>query len=301
MFKIIYYLLNKGKSTATELASECEVSVRTIYRDIDNLSSIGIPVYSQKGKGGGIFLMEEFTIDKSIISRNEQINILSALENFSSVLPNEQKILLEKLRIFFKQESKDWIEVNFSRWGNSKIDNDKFNIIRDSILNKNIISIKYINSYSKESTRMIKPAKINFKSNNWYIQAYCMDKNDYRVFKINRIIEMKVLDEKFDDDLIPPEIDQFGESCSEKTLKSYEDIQLKFKKKSAYRVFDEFNNKDVMLLENGDMIVNTIMPIDYWLVGYLMSFCGDVEIVKPQHLKKKFVDVLMNMEKEYIK
>ncbi|KAI4447656.1 hypothetical protein C823_002175 [Eubacterium plexicaudatum ASF492] len=58
MFKILYYLLDKGTVTAPELAKKFEVSVRTIYRDIDMLSGAGIPVYITTGHGGGIHLFD---------------------------------------------------------------------------------------------------------------------------------------------------------------------------------------------------------------------------------------------------
>lgn len=67
LFKIVYYLIEKGKSTAPELAQKFEVSVRTIYRDIDVISSAGIPIYATQGKNGGIIIDENFTLDRSIL------------------------------------------------------------------------------------------------------------------------------------------------------------------------------------------------------------------------------------------
>ena len=76
LFEIIYILLEKKKVTAPELAERFEVSVRTIYRDIDALSSAGIPVYCTQGKGGGIGLLEDFVMDKSALTEEEQIQIV---------------------------------------------------------------------------------------------------------------------------------------------------------------------------------------------------------------------------------
>lgn len=60
LFKILYYLLDKETVMAPELAERFEISVRTIYRDIDMLSSAGIPVYTTTGHGGGIHLFDKF-------------------------------------------------------------------------------------------------------------------------------------------------------------------------------------------------------------------------------------------------
>ncbi len=66
LFGIIYYLLDKGKATAPELAEKFEVSVRTIYRDIDALSGAGIPIYAEAGRNGGIHLTNGFVLDKAV-------------------------------------------------------------------------------------------------------------------------------------------------------------------------------------------------------------------------------------------
>ena len=65
LFRILYYILEKGKVTARELADKFEVSVRTIYRDIDSISSAGIPIYALQGKGGGIEIAEDFILTQT--------------------------------------------------------------------------------------------------------------------------------------------------------------------------------------------------------------------------------------------
>ena len=85
LFKIVYYLLEKGKATAPELAAKFEVSTRTIYRDIDLLSEAGIPIYATQGKGGGIYLLDDFVLDKSLFNTSEQEQILMALQEFSAI------------------------------------------------------------------------------------------------------------------------------------------------------------------------------------------------------------------------
>lgn len=68
LFKLVYYLLVNGKTSAPELAEKFEVSTRTIYRDLDAISAAGIPIYTTQGKGGGISLLESFVLDKSLFS-----------------------------------------------------------------------------------------------------------------------------------------------------------------------------------------------------------------------------------------
>lgn len=83
LFRIIYYLLEKGQATAPELAERFEVSVRTIYRDIDSLSAAGIPIYAESGRNGGIRLMHGFVLDQTVLSKEEKQEILSALQSIN--------------------------------------------------------------------------------------------------------------------------------------------------------------------------------------------------------------------------
>jgi len=104
LFEIVYILLNKKTTTAKELAERFEVSVRTIYRDIDTLSSAGIPIYASQGKGGGIALLDDYILNKSVLSENEQNEILFALP----VRPSDRAFSeWARCRLYFKSNG-DW-------------------------------------------------------------------------------------------------------------------------------------------------------------------------------------------------
>ena len=120
LFEIIYILLNKKLITATELAEHFEVSVRTIYRDIDTLSSAGIPIYAVQGKGGGISLLDDYILDKSLLSEKEQHEILYALHSLSGAKAPESDDVLERLNHLVNKNKTSWIEVDFSPWGSDE-------------------------------------------------------------------------------------------------------------------------------------------------------------------------------------
>ena len=114
LFQILYILLEKQTVTAPELAEKLEVSVRTIYRDVDTLSASGIPVYTLQGKNGGISLMPGYTFDKSLLSDKEQEEVLFALQGMKAA-GQEVSPLLNKLGTAFKKANRNWIEIDFSR------------------------------------------------------------------------------------------------------------------------------------------------------------------------------------------
>ncbi len=111
---IVYLLMNKGTVTAKELAERFEVSVRTIYRDVETLSMAGIPIYARKGKNGGISLTEQFVLNKMIISEQEQRHILSALASLQETGAAGEAALLQKLGDFFKAGPENWVSIDFS-------------------------------------------------------------------------------------------------------------------------------------------------------------------------------------------
>lgn len=129
LFKIVYYLLDKGKVTAPELAEKFEVSTRTIYRDIDALSGAGIPIYAETGRNGGIYLMNGFVLDKVVLSEEEKQEILTALQSINTIQSVNNSQTLQKLSAMFNINSENWLEVDFSRWGNKGTDNEKFEFV----------------------------------------------------------------------------------------------------------------------------------------------------------------------------
>ena len=276
LFKIIYHLLDKGKATALELAEKFEVSVRTIYRDIDALSEAGIPIYTETGRNGGIHLMDDFVLDKAVLSEEEKQEILLALQSMNITKDNSE--ILQKLSAVFHLNSENWLEIDFSRWGNLSFDNEKFELLKSAIFQCKTVKIQYANSNKILSERIIQPLKLVYKSMAWYLKAFCTEKQDWRVFKLNRIIDLTLLNEHFQRREFPESTDSPKEE--------YHQITLRFPKEMAYRVYDEFDKTQVQQQANGDFIASAAMPQDSWLIGFLLSFGTQVEIISPAYLKE---------------
>ncbi len=277
LFKIVYHLLDKGGATAPELAEKFEVSVRTIYRDIDALSGAGIPVYAEAGRNGGIYLMNDFVLDKAALSEEEKQEILTALQSISSMNNIGSNQTLQKLSAIFHMSSENWLEVDFSRWGNHGTDHEKFELLKSAVIHQKCVKITYANSCGTMSERIVQPLKMAYKSMSWYLKAYCTKKQDYRIFKLTRMIDLEILTESFCKRSFP-ELD-------ETPGQAYNTIVLRFPKNMAYRVYDEFDKTWVSKNENGDFIVSVEMPEDEWLIGYLLSFGTQVDIIEPVYLR----------------
>lgn len=197
LFRIVYYLLENGKATAPELAQKFEVSIRTIYRDIDAISSAGIPIYAAQGKGGGISILSDYTLEKSFFSEQEREQILMALQGIMATTGKTSDELLTKLSGLFQMKFTKWIEVDFSDWVQGKPQQNTFVLIKNAIFQKKVISFCYFNSKGNNSKRNALPICLVFKSKDWYLYAFCLLRNDYRFFKLTRIRQVEMLSDTF--------------------------------------------------------------------------------------------------------
>lgn len=292
LFEIVYILMQKKKVTAKELADKFEVSTRTIYRDIEVLSRANIPIYATKGKEGGIGLLDEYVLNKTILSEEEQSQILFALQGMKKVVGQDERDILVKLSTLFNKEINDWIRIDLSNWSKDKMQENRFDIIKSAILNKKLIEFNYYNSNGEESRRIVEPLQIWFKDKSWYLISYCRNKEDYRIFKIARIKEIKTLQEHFEREL-PKE--QKEEKYNFMNIL----LELEISKEMAYRVYDEFENSEISKKENGNFIVKVEYPENEWVYGYILSFGEHIKVIAPNRAKNMIKDKLEKTLKNY--
>lgn len=294
LFKIVYHLVNKGISTAPELAEKFEVSVRTIYRDIDALSSAGIPIYAMQGKGGGIAIADDFVLDKSLLSAKEKEQVLMALQGLTVVEEKNTGELLTKLGSLFQTKNTNWIEVDFSNWVKGNENQTVFEEIKKAVFGKNIMQFLYFGSSQNVTERRAVPLKLVFKSKAWYLYGYCLQRNDYRFFKLTRMKRIQIQDERYSGDIEVPQV-VIKQTGAEATVR----VTLRFDKNMAFRVYDEFTD-DVTEDESGYLYVHTLLPDNEMLYSYLFSFSDSVEILEPLYIRERLKEKLEDMLKRYI-
>ncbi len=265
LFEIVYILLEKKVVTAKELAERFEVSMRTIYRDIDVLSSAKIPVYTNKGKGGGICLLEEFVLDKSILSEEEQSQILFALQGMEKMGNQNGQEVLDKMSTLFHKSKTNWIDIDLSSWGNVSGHDCNFERIKEAVLARKVLQFVYYNSAGEEKMRQAEPLQIYFKDKAWYLKAYVRDRQDYRFFKMARMKEVQILEETFEREL--PEL---------------------IEREPHFRnVYDEFEKENITQMKNGDFLVEVDFPETDWIYGYILSFGEFAKVISPEYVRNE--------------
>jgi Predicted transcriptional regulator len=291
LFKILYYLLDKGRATAPELAAQFEVSQRTIYRDIDALSSAGIPVYTEPGRNGGICLLHDFILDRAILSESERQDVLTAVQSVSATGFASGKEMLTKLSGLFRTDTENWLEVDFSRWHKSTSDNAKFELFKTAVIQHQEVKIIYVNTNGEKSERIIQPLKLAYKSKEWYLKSFCLTKQDFRIFKLNRILKAQLLSQTFTPRPYPQQAPNPQSPSSE--------VVLLFPEEIAYRFYDEFDGTQIQQQKDGSFLVTAQMFVDAWLIGYLLSFGTQIEIIRPKYLRDILAEQARKIYEKY--
>ncbi|HBU11317.1 MAG TPA: YafY family transcriptional regulator [Clostridiales bacterium] len=277
LFEIIYYLLDKPGVTAGELSARFEVSQRTIYRDIDALSAAGIPVYAKQGKGGGIFLLEDFVLNKAMLSKREMDEILMGLQSLGAA--GYENSLLHKMGAFFR-ETQSWVSVDFSGWSaQGKL---TFYTVKEAILARNVLVFAYYGASGASERRHVEPLQLVFKSRSWYMLGFCRNRNDYRVFRLSRMKHVEQTEETFERAL-PAEETITSAPAVVKNMA----FTLKVAGELAYRVYDEFEPEQVQRQEDGSFLVRACYPAGEWVYGYILSYGAGAEVLEPKEMREQ--------------
>jgi predicted DNA-binding transcriptional regulator YafY len=282
LLEITLILLNKKTVTAGELAERFGVSTRTIYRDIDELSSAGVPVFTNKGSGGGISLLDNYAINKAMLTEHERDSLLLALKTLQATKYPEIDAILEKIgAVFKKATASDWVQVEFSSWGSGPNEENKFLDIKRAILENKIVTFDYINADGILSHRKIEPMLLSFKGQAWYVWGYCTTRRDFRTFRISRMRNLVVTDTSF----VRRPLGSIKEEEPAPAPKKQVTLKLRFQPQDLYRVYDDYDEQRITRNPDGTYDVTVTFPEDEWVYGYIMSFGNYVEVLEPPHIR----------------
>lgn len=203
---ILIYLQSKRIITATEIAKRFQISKRTAYRDIKALESAGVPIYSEEGKG--YTLMEGYNLPP-IMFTEEEANALITAEQLISRNKDDSLIqnysdAIAKIKAVLRYSNKDNANLLAERVFSmknlkSEITSNLVSKIQMNITHFDLIKIEY-HSVNKDdkTTRTLEPLALYHTQENWIMIAWCRTRDDYREFRLDRILEYKLLGENFE-------------------------------------------------------------------------------------------------------
>lgn len=284
---IIMMIMNKGRVTSTQLSEYFQVSVRTIQRDLDTLSAAGIPIYAEVGKKGGYQLLDQYKLDRNFLNTKEAKILISLLESFENAIPySEVKSVFNKFSVMMEDDTEESkIVVKLNPWVNQKEFKHNLDVLTKARDDHYKIQMKYIDSNLQESHRIICPYTLVMMGTTWYVYAYCQLREDFRMFKLNRILSCELLYEIFEMKKPPTALpwENSMDSGRENTK-----IILQVDRVLQGRLSDYIDYKNCKI--DGDkMIINLYYPVDEWLYSFLFGFVPHVKIVEPEWLREEFI------------
>lgn len=290
LIAIIMILLQRERVSANELADMFEVSPRTIYRDLDSINQAGIPVLATSGPGGGAEILKTYKVDKHLFSTSDITALLMGLGSIQSNFPgHEVKHALAKVKGMFSPELHQetafragQIKIDALPWLHAEACSETMSVIKMALEQQRLLEFDYRDIRNRKSRRTIEPYRILLKGEDWYVQGYCLIRNDFRTFKLLRIEQISVLEQTFKPRQFPA--DQLDQ------------IQFNDDRLTAVKLRIHVEIKDLITARFGSgcltpdgsqhYIANVHMPVDELASRYLMSFGNKCVCLEPPNMRQ---------------
>lgn len=302
MLGILFTLLVKRKVSATELAAKYDCSPRSIYRYIDEMTIAGIPIDVSRGANGGIYISDAFKLPKGLLTKDEYGRTIEALLAMYEQLGDATLLsAVQKLSSQAKSEKTDLtfsgnILVDSGTWGDVTRFSEKLSLMERAIEEREALDVDYISREGKHTQRRILPHLLVFKQNIWYVYAFCLARNAFRLFKLGRIRTLNKTGESF-----------------ERIPFRREDVPLKFWHDETGSVFAAFELsaqalpfaeewlgiENIVKRENG-YFAEVFLPDDESLVPKILSLGAGCKVLAPERLKARVSEEAQNLAKRYL-
>ncbi len=292
---ILSVLLQKEKTTAPELAEQFEVSRRTINRDIETLTMAGIPIVTEQGYHGGIWIMDGFRMDRTILTSKDMQMILAGLRSLDSVSGTGYfQQLMEKIQSGSSQflSGRDSILIDLSSWYRSTLA-PKIHTIENSIENRHLITFHYY-SPKGDSDRLIEPYYLVFRWSSWYAWGWCTQKQGYRLFKLNRMNDVRETNQPFVSRSAPlPQLEDEAIFPGGIHVKALFDPSVK------WRLIEDFGPHCFTEQEDGRLLFMADYSDLENLVTWLLTFGDQAEILEPLEARERIRMIAERMKERY--
>ncbi len=290
---ILSILLQEEKTTAPELAERFEVSRRTINRDIEDLCRAGIPIRTAQGTGGGISIMDGYRMDRTILTSKDMQMILAGLRSLDSVSGSQYYgQLMEKIQTGSSKfiSGRDSMLIDLSSWYKGSLA-PKIEVIQSSIDNRHFLQFKYY-APSGESRRTIEPYYLVFQWSSWYVWGWCSVREDYRLFKLNRMDRVAETEKGFVCREVP-----MPDLSNEKIFPGGINVKALFTPDMKWRLVEEFGPHCFTEADDGRLFFSADYTDMENLVTWLMTFGAKAEVLEPVEAR----DIIRRNAEEILK
>ena len=291
---IIMILLQRDRISARVLSEQLNVSLRTVYRDIQVIERAGIPIITYAGSQGGISILKDYKISKGLFTKDDVTVLLKGLNLFSSPIlsENEKSITHEKIKSFLSQQELNdlgndlnQLAVDLSPWFLKQNINNKIAIIKGALKQQLLLSFDYRKIKNDAISRLIEPYQLLFKEKEWYLQGYCLNRNDFRIFKLTKMSKVHKTDINFIKRSTPDMVSLFKQDMKTKVFK----IKLLIDSSILEGILDYCDERDIHPFNDNKYQVDFDFIEDDYSYGILMSFGDKCLCLAPEHVRNELI------------
>lgn len=270
-------LLADGKTySAACLARRFGVSARSLYRDMDLLSGLGIPIEAIPGRDGGYRVLPGFALDRSVLDEGELAAVAAALGGIGRATGDLQaegaRSKLRALLARSPERRRSWIRIEFAEGAR---DRERIDTLRAAIEENRLVLLRYRDAEGAVTERRVEPAAVVYLWQSWYLWAYCRLREGWRLFKLARIDDAHSLLSRFEPRPEPSD-SAWREAWESKAPSA---LLLEIAPEAVARAEEWF--AAVERLPGGGALVRARLPDNEWLYGFLLSFGPGLRVLEP--------------------
>lgn len=290
---IIITLQQKKTVTAPYLAEKFEVSRRTISRDIEDICKAGIPIVTTQGVGGGISIMEGFSLDTTVFTQQELTAIFTGLRSMESVSNDlSAEKLAQKLGGDSAIRLADHMVIDLASYYKNDLV-PKVERIKQAIGQSKCVAFHYC--YNKgEAEKVIEPYLIMYKWSDWYVFGYCKERQDFRMFKLRRLWNLEMTEESFE----PRDISRKESQVGSHIRDDYR-ITAVYDPSVKYRLVEEYGPDSFTVQEDGSLYTQWGFTRPNEAVEWFLSFGSKVKVLAPPEMVERMKKTLEDMKNLY--
>ncbi|OME74810.1 transcriptional regulator [Paenibacillus odorifer] len=296
LISIIMILLKKELVSTTEFSQLFNVSKRTILRDMETLSLSNIPIYSVNGVKGGYGIMDEYKVDKRLLSSSDLQNILTALGGLEQILRTEEvERTIKKIEAMVSPLSLNRsIQLSFYDWeGRSEI-LETLKTCQESISKKRLASFDYTDKDGAVTNRMVEPYELHFSESSWYLKGFCLHRQGYRTFKLSRIDHITM-----DERAFHPRDDWSEQVHEANYLPEFVTIKAWISPSIKDQIIERYGRRSIEDHSSGFLLATIYVPQNRMGFQLLASFGTHLKVVEPKTYVEDFRNYLYQMMENY--
>lgn len=300
LLSILLIISNRGKVTGKELAEHFEVSLRTIYRDIEKIGEAGIPIASTGGVGGGFYIMDNYNLDKLFLNKGEFNTLMSVMNSLSFMFGKNEKfndiVLKFENSHDIGKTNNERFSINMSHFSMENELKEYLYMMNKAIEESRLLIFDYINRNMEYSERIIEPIQISYSSGQWYVTAFCRTRGDFRRFKLVRIRNIRIGEYFLKREVSNEELDRiFNEGYVKRSIR----VKLKFTDKIGEQLSEYFGRENIKKTNDNSYMVEESFPYEEGLIKFILGFGKECEVIEPDYLRKETKEYLHDVMAKY--